>query len=92
MIGKILVTAGAGLILAACAAGNGMVPGNNEGVCDERPEECASATAVHDMTDGNATPRPTDAALRKGEAGRIWFAALRYPNGVLTKSGWVFVD
>lgn len=76
--------------LSACAAADKIMPGHQKSLCDERPDVCMSTSSAHAVSQRNTKPIPSDAALAKGKASRIWIAPLRLPNGVLTNSGYSY--
>lgn len=76
------------LTLGACA----MAPGENKSICDEDPSVCSSVRDAYTISNGLQTPRPSEAALQRGEVMRVYVAPVRQPNGTLNLSGHVFLE
>lgn len=76
------------LFAGACS----LAPGEDKSICDENPSACASVRDAYMVSNGLQTPRPSDAALQRGEIMRVYVAPVRQPNGTLNLSGHVFLE
>jgi len=76
------------VVIGACS----MAPGQSSSVCDETPEACTSVRDAYTISNGAQTPRPSNAALQRGEVMRVYVAPVRQPNGTLNLSGHVFLE
>lgn len=80
------------LLTALSACGGNMVPGQSEGNCDKNPERCMSVREAMNVSDGPASPPPSDAALQRRDVMRVWVAPMRDASGVLQNSGHVYLQ
>ncbi len=66
--------------------------GANRGECEEDPAACRPVSEAYRKSNGAVLPPPSDAALQRGEAMRVWVAPMRSSSGVLTGSGLIYVE
>ena len=78
------------VVLVAACADNPV--GANKSQCETTPELCTSVREAYKESDGPVGPPPSDAALQRGDAMRVWLAPMRFPSGVLTNSGIVYLE
>lgn len=77
------------LLLAACAKNP---IGQSKSDCEKTPELCASVRETYKKSNGPVSPPPSDAALQRGDAMRVWVAPMRGTSGVLTNSGIIYLE
>ncbi len=76
------------LLIAGC----GGAVGTNKTQCEEDPASCSSVREAYKKSNGSVTPPPSEAALQRGDAMRVWVAPLRSQTGVLSNSGIIFLE
>ncbi|RWR30553.1 hypothetical protein D2T29_12845 [Sinirhodobacter populi] len=80
------------LVSALSSCGASLAPGEDKGICETNPDRCASVRQAKKDSDGPVLPKPSDAALQRGDSMRVWVAPMRTPSGVLTNSGYIYVE